>query len=657
MEKRGFTALFAVVMILMLISFIPSLTEIGINYSDKVKDVVGVRTAEAANTEKPVTYLISTGYVGKYGYTDMPENNESRVLGVSTSRTFFDYKAKEVGRSYKVINNLKPGKAITFWVDFLNTGKSTWYNYGEHYVAVNVTDPAGRLSQFKHSFWKEYYRPARLLQKEVKPGEVGRFRFALLAPITAGVYKEKFNLVAENLTWIDGGYFEIQIGVGEKVTPLADYQAEEAGRSAGGNLKVDPGRAFTFWIDFKNTGYMTWYKDDTHFIALNVTNPVGRHSFFQHKFWKIYYRPCILMNERVYPGEIGRFRFAIQAPNQVGNYQENFGLVAENLTRIPGGGFQLNITVGQPYIPPPSQPVVNEPSIRVGLYNPDGETKIIASGQYDIKDKDGNLISTLESGEISAVTFSNKQYNLKIKDNQSKIYDSYLRFIPKTSDIIMEISNYNNATLWNASINDNKFRGIIEIRYSENTNKLWIINEIPLESYLRGLAEVSNDQPAEYLKALIIAARSYALWNYVHGGKHPTEYFDINSTTDQVYRGYNFEQRSVDPLKAVVETSGMVITHPDAVSNINPQGIALAPYSSGTDGRTRAWSEVWAGEYSWLISIEDPYGIISNALTLEGNHMVGLSGLGARGYAEKEGKTYDWILKHYYTGIEVQKIY
>jgi len=187
---------------------------------------------------------------------------------------------------------------------------------------------------------------------------------------------------------------------------------------------------------------------------------------------------------------------------------------------------------------------------------------------------------------------------------------------------------------------------------------MWVINELPVDSYLKGLAEVTNEQPTEYLKTLITAARSYVVWHHLRGGKHADEYFDINSTTDQVYRGYGFERRSIDPVLAVQATAGLVITHPDAVTQLNPKGVALAPYSSGTDGRTRSWQEVWnSGGYPWILSVEDPYGIISNWNTLSGNHMVGLSAQGARGYATKEDKTFDWILKHYYTGVNVEKIY
>jgi len=660
MEKRGFSTLFAVIMLLFIISIAPSMMDNNFSYPDQWQDFSKIKQAQAATLNNQITYYINTGYVktaeSVLAATDLSNSPEEiKVLGVSTekSNAVLTYQAKEVGRSFRVLN-INPGKAITFWIDFLNTGTATWSNQGKNFLVANVTDPAGRQSAFQYPSWIKYYQPAKLLQTRVRPGEVGRFRFVLKAPATTGIYSEKFNLVVENLTWVDGGYFEIKIGVGEKVIPPPDYQAEEVSRSFSDSLKMDPGKGITVWIDFKNTGLKTWYKDDKNFLAVNVTNPTGRYSFFQHKFWPKYYRPAKLMNDRVYPGEVGRFRFALQAPDRIGHYTEDFNLVAENHSFIKGGLFSMSITVGEPYIPPAVAPIANEPLVRVGLYNTTEPTQVTASGTYEIHDGNNNLLATKNASEATTVNFLNNTYTIT-ETNQTSA--TYLRFVPQSVDTIMEIVSYKNPPAWNSELNDNKFRGTLEVRYSENTSKLWVINELPLESYLRGLAEVCNEQPEEYLKSLIIAARSYALWHMVHGGKHATEYYDINATTDQVYRGYGFEQRSIDPLKAALATQGQVITHLQAIDELNPQGIAIAAYSSGTDGRTRSWQEVWAGEYPWLVTVEDPYGILPNALTLEGNHMVGLSAQGARGYATKESKTYDWILKHYYTGVEIVKLY
>lgn len=647
MHKNNYSALFAVVMILMLVPFVPAIVEGQFSKNQSLKNAFsGIQTAYANPYSIQTTDYISAGYIGQYDPNQ--QINNTKVLGIATQRDDSSppYQAQEINRSNSILN-LNPGTAITVWVDFLNIGQSTWYNTDDHFVAMNVTNPAGRQSEFQHNFWGEnYYRVSTLLQNKVRPGEIGRFVFALQAPTTKGIYLEEFHLVAENLTWIDGGYTTFKIGVGEKVSYTPDYQAKEISRTKGGTINAEPGTAFTFEINYKNTGLKTWYNAGDNFVAMNVIDPIGRHSVFQHEYWPdYYYRPAKLLQPRIYPGETGTFRFAIQAPNIEGYYTEKIALVAENLTWIEGSEISLPFKIGNPVIKTNSNnsTSVTEPKIRVGLYNSDEPITITANGSYSIVNMNDSSTTSKSSGETITI----------VPDT-----DSYWRIGGTDANTILEISSYNNSPVWKPELNDNTFRGVIEIRYSEATKKIWVINELPIESYLKGLAEVSNEQPDEYLKSLIVAARSYALWHQVRGGKHADEYFDLNSFTDQVYRGYGFEQRSIDPIKAVKTTTGLVITHPEALTSSNPNSIALATYSSGTDGRTRNWQEVWNGDwFPWLVSVDDPLGKISNWDTLIGNHMVGMSASGARAYADDKNKTYDWILKHYYTGISIDKIY
>ncbi len=662
MHKKDYTALFAVVMLLVLLPFVPSALSTQRAEADTVPEASPFSAKFEHGAEVSASEQLQEGYVGDYGLSILPhritEEQPPQIRGVETTKlspppnsTFSSatvsppaYQAQLVEKSHGYLN-LNPDQSITVWVDFLNTGTETWHSTGANYVALNAGGPAGRESVFMHDFWHEYYyRPTRLLQDEVKPGETGRFRFALQAPETVATYLEEFQLVAENLLWIPGGYINFTIGVGQSAKGVPLYRAEEVERSIGGIIEIDPDSEFTFWADFKNTGTTTWYNSGGHFIALNVIDPVGRVSTFKHDYWnEYYYRPARLEQKIIHPGETGRFRFALKAPHVEDYYTESFRLVAENFQWIPGGTLTLDFKVGDPPIIRPVYTVSDEPIIRVGLFSSTDPVKLTVNTAYTITDMQSDTTLNKNKDVTSTIQLTN---------------DTYIRVSPSAGNGITTINNSDNAPLWNSSLNDNEFRGTIEIRYSEETGKTWVINELPLESYLRGLAEVSNGQPEEYLKALITAARSYALWHMLNGGKHPDEFYDINATTDQVYRGYGFEQRSEDPVEAVVATAGTVITHPDAVTQLNTDGIAIAAYSSGTDGRTRSWTEVWAGSgFPWLVTVDDPYGALPNWDTLEGNHMVGMSALGARGYALEEGKTYDWILQHYYTGTQVEKLY
>lgn len=135
-----------------------------------------------------------------------------------------DMSAKELG--------IKTNEKIKFWVDFKNTGNTTWNKEGQYFIALNVTNPASRESKFRDETWVEYYRPTILAQDYIKPGEVGRFEFYLKAPEEAGTYEEDFAVVAEGLTWVTGGTIELPIVV---VTPpeTTTDQTVEVNQAAG----------------------------------------------------------------------------------------------------------------------------------------------------------------------------------------------------------------------------------------------------------------------------------------------------------------------------------------------------------------------------------------------------------------------------------------
>ena len=151
---------------------------------------------------------------------------------------------------------------------------------------------------------------------------------------------------------------------------------------------------------------------------------------------------------------------------------------------------------------------------------------------------------------------------------------------------ILELPSWNRIPAWDKSgtYNDNKFRGTIRI-YNEN-GKLAIINELPLESYLRGLGEVSNNDNPEKIKTILVAARSYANWySDPANRKFPGKPYDASDDPEvfQKYLGYSFEQRSPNISKYVDETNGVVIQYNG--KNIKPW------YFSQSDGRTLSYKE------------------------------------------------------------------
>ncbi len=109
-------------------------------------------------------------------------------------------------------------------------------------------------------------------------------------------------------------------------------------------------------------------------------------------------------------------------------------------------------------------------------------------------------------------------------------------------------------------VDGGRYRGVILI-YLNDRGTLNVINELPVEDYLRGVVP-SEMGPATYnqieaLKAQAVAARTYTLRNL---GEFSEEGYDICATPRcQVYGGMDAEQPLTD--KAVRETAGQVLVY------------------------------------------------------------------------------------------------
>lgn len=285
------------------------------------------------------------------------------------------------------------------------------------------------------------------------------------------------------------------------------------------------------------------------------------------------------------------------------------------------------------------------PKIRVGLYSTDDWVQLTVNDNYLIKNNSLTFYNLL-ADDIVEIKYNKNKSKYLIRYNGIKTEsDEYLQIIPAHKNKVITLINYENQPDWNKELNDNEFYGQLELRYSENTDKTWVIEIVGLENYAKGVAEATDANDTDYLKTLYTAARTYALWHYTYPSKHDEEYYTLDTTAnDQVYKGYNFTERAPNIAQAVNDTRGMVVTYNNE--------LAITPYFSNSDGRTRSFSEVWNGDYPYLISVSDP---ACEGMTLLG-HGVGLSALGAVYFAD-QGWGYKKILKYYYTGVKIQKIF
>ena len=124
---------------------------------------------------------------------------------------------------------------------------------------------------------------------------------------------------------------------------------------------------------------------------------------------------------------------------------------------------------------------------------------------------------------------------------------------------------------------------------------------INMEDYLCGVVayEMSDSWPVEALKAQAVAARTYAMRSKWNAGNR--DYDLVDTTGDQVFRGYNPEYQNV--AEAVRATAGVVGTYGG--------GFATCYYTASNGGETALPSDVWndSGDYGYLARTIDPYDL------------------------------------------------
>ena len=156
--------------------------------------------------------------------------------------------------------------------------------------------------------------------------------------------------------------------------------------------------------------------------------------------------------------------------------------------------------------------------------------------------------------------------------------------------------------------------------------------------------------------------KTYGYWKILHSTAYATEGFKVDATPgNQIYKGYEWEEAYPRIKQGAEATQGEIIKHDG--------DIALTPYSSWTDGRTRSFEERWGSKlYPWCQSVSDPYGDYNgdywdnsykstSELVSGGNHMVGISAHGALTLAYD--KDWDWqrIAKYYLDDITISSEY
>lgn len=511
--------------------------------------------------------IITVGLIGLAGW----------LYGPAPAIAASAYSAKWTGQLEGL--SVKQGDSVELWVDIKNTGAATWSNTGPNAVKVATIKPRDRQSKLRNSAWLSENRVASFTGTQVAPGEVGRFAFSVTAGAPAGKYREYFGLVAEGVTWLDKFYFYIDLNILPAI-----YRATWVNQSE--KLVLTPGDETTVWVELTNSGNTAWQISGDNAVKLGTARPLDRVSDFYTPGWLSPNRAAVA-DKVVDPGATGRFSFTIKAPDKIGKYQEYFRPVVEGVTWMPDLGIYWEITVNE-------ELVLKNP-IQVGLSSTDVPIVVTSDNGFVIRRSgDKGLVVRVAAGNSASITARSGGYLVNVAGTTYDVSD-WLRYIPLKNSIL----TVNNDKV---SSQYNRFRGVITIRRSSLSGNVWMVNEVELEDYLKGLAEVPDSWPLEARKAQVVAARTFA----VRRMKEPrADIFNLyDDTRDQVYYGYNYELNRPGIAEAVAATPGIIIKYGN-----DP---ILAYYFSDSGGATENVENVWSNgnpqrAIPYLKGVTDPY--------------------------------------------------
>jgi len=443
------------------------------------------------------------------------------------------------------------------------------------------------------------------------------------------------------------------------------------------NHQLKPGETITLKLEFLNQGTDKWTKFDTNLKALTTAFK------YQHNSWTDLYLPTQMKEPEVLHGGTATFELILAAPKKIGSYSGEFLLTKNNVsiiekevsisliatespnnnlnsdsstvvaadsimrTKLNVCNLKLNFSIASF-----SDTIDNltcasifnfpekGPEIRVGIFHTDKAITLKNNFAWQILDEKDNFIASIPAEQEIKIFYNNdkKQYAFDFIDRTIRVSGTNLKLL-NFNNGIFTITSYQDVASWNKAVNYNQFRGNIDLAFYNDKDRLWLINKLPLEDYLKGMKETSEPDPAEYQKAMTIAARTYALY-HINKYKVENSFFDMyNDERSQVYKGYVAETIMPKQTAIVNETTGAVLTYGDSV--------IIAYYSARSGGKTVSKN------IPYLKSVSTPY---SQALGKYG-HGLGIDAYDAKKRAEKDGWTYDQILRYYYNNIFVEKIY
>ncbi len=223
-----------------------------------------------------------------------------------------------------------------------NVGTATW---SQGYVDLGTSQPADRASSLYDTTWSSTNRAATLLEPSVAPGSTGTFGFWVTVS-KVGAYKEYFNLVADNFSWMTdyGLYWEFGVQP-QHYTWLWTGQSAytDSSKSTPADLSnVVAGSRIYLTLSGINTGNIAWKQN---YLNLGTWQPIDRLSSFRDGSWPSANRAATIDQVVVNPGQAATFGFWVTAPATPGTYKEYFDPVADGISWLNDYGVYWQVTV------------------------------------------------------------------------------------------------------------------------------------------------------------------------------------------------------------------------------------------------------------------------------------------------------------------------
>jgi len=291
-----------------------------------------------------------------------------------------------------------------------------------------------------------------------------------------------------------------------------------------------------------------------------------------------------------------------------------------------------------------SRELIEEPSIRVGLLKTNDTIKFKSEIDYEIYSGD-EIIGLLSAGEEAKINYKKGKYFLTSASLDLES-ENFWRLIPTEEHGVFEFPSCK-RTVFGRKINYCAYRGTFEYHYSPKSKMPYLINELPLEDYMKGIAETDNNSAEGYIKSVLVAARSYAYKNISFDSPTEKRLFDVYATTqDQLYLGYTSEQKMLRIAQFAQETVGEMVTYKN--------NVVTTPYFTHTNGQTKDWkNSADKNDRPWLMSVECIY----DKYKKYSGHGIGMSTHDALMRATKDNWGYVKLLEYYYSNTQVEKNY